>query len=83
MRYDPSPYSGEIAYFRAEADGPRSADPESVWRRLARRLQVTSVPGDHLSLLREPVVEALAERFSSCLPSGHGSTGPAHIAAAE
>ena len=58
--YTPQPYSGRTLLFwgrysEPEALGP--ADPRHGWSRLVREgLEIYRVPGDHFSLLREPIL---------------------------
>ncbi len=67
-RYVPQPYPNRITLFRA-TDQPDSArhDPTLGWRALAQEIQVHPVPGNHLSLLKQPHVQTLAEQLRHCL----------------
>ncbi len=62
-RYRPGPYCGRVALFRAD-EHPLHIDPDGAmgWRRFARGdLRVIDVPGDHLTMLEEPHVQALSQ----------------------
>jgi thioesterase domain-containing protein len=49
--YRPRYYSGEIKFVRAEIVSDFPDDPAAVWSRLAAKLQVETVAGDHLGIL--------------------------------
>jgi thioesterase domain-containing protein/acyl carrier protein len=71
-RYVPAAYAGRLTLFRAravpQAIGTDFSDPYLGWGRLAARgVDVRPVPGDHLSLLDEPHVGALAMSLRACL----------------
>jgi amino acid adenylation domain-containing protein len=57
-RYLPGPYAGEVTYFAAAGCDP--AVYREFVRRTGCRLEIVPVPGDHLSMLEPPHVEALA-----------------------
>lgn len=69
--YNPSPYQGPLALFRAtERDNFEMDAPEELWgwKRLgAGSLDVFQVPGDHLSILRKPNVSVLGEQLRGLL----------------
>jgi acetoacetyl-CoA synthetase len=50
-RYRPRFYGGAIKFVRAETLTDFPADPVAVWSSLAAKLQVETVPGDHLGIL--------------------------------
>jgi thioesterase domain-containing protein len=59
--YAPSPYAGAISLFRAH-DTPPVPDPTLGWRSYATQpIELTILPGDHWSMVREPHVHALGE----------------------
>lgn len=61
-RYRPEPYPGPITLFRpADAEAP--SDPTLGWGALAPRVDIETVPGDHISALAEPHVRTLAARL--------------------
>ncbi|HXM70970.1 MAG TPA: hypothetical protein VN970_07535, partial [Thermoanaerobaculia bacterium] len=64
--YRPEPYPGPLTIFSAEA---RSApDLLAAWSALAPGgIDLHRVAGDHYTMLRPPLVEALAERLRECL----------------
>ena len=68
-RYVPRPYAGAITLIRAEeAQFDSSLGPDLGWEKLSPHpIDRQIVPGDHLSLLAEPHVRALAERLRTRL----------------
>lgn len=50
-RYKPSFYSGTVKFIRAAEVTDFPEDPVSVWSHLVQRLEVETVPGDHLGML--------------------------------
>lgn len=50
-RYQPSFYDGSIKFVRAAEITEFPKDPKAVWSHLIRKLDVETVPGDHLSML--------------------------------
>jgi oxalate---CoA ligase len=74
LRYVPAAYAGRLTLFRASAVpqviGTDFSDPYLGWGRWAAGgVEVRPVPGDHLSLLGEPHVGALARSLQACLAS--------------
>jgi amino acid adenylation domain-containing protein len=71
--YTPQPYPGRVALFRARVRplfGPHQ--PDLSWRELARGgVEVHVAPGNHLTMLREPGVRALAANLSAALSRAH------------
>ncbi|HEY9881711.1 MAG TPA: amino acid adenylation domain-containing protein [Leptolyngbyaceae cyanobacterium] len=67
-RYVPRPYSDRIALFRA-VEQPESLAQDATlgWSALASQIQVHEVPGNHLSLLKQPHVETLAQHLGRYL----------------
>ena len=50
-RYRPRFYHGEIKFVRAEISTRFPADAAAVWAPLAEKIEVTTVPGDHLGII--------------------------------
>jgi acetoacetyl-CoA synthetase len=50
-RYRPSFYPGNIKFIRAAEVTDFPKDPKAVWARRVRRIEVETVPGDHLGML--------------------------------
>jgi amino acid adenylation domain-containing protein/FkbM family methyltransferase len=74
--YEPAAYDGDVTLLRAEDGIEEGTDPDLGWGRLARgAVEVITVPGDHVTLLAEPNVEALAERLRTCLEKAQENTG--------
>jgi len=71
-QYDPGMYPDRMIFFRAaQMDYP--ADPEALWRRRVRALDVHAAAGGHLSMLDMPNVTGLAAAISTCLAEAGGS----------
>lgn len=65
--YQPQPYPGAITLFRAHHQSLHSAY-DLGWSRLCPNgVQVFNVPGNHMTLLREPNVQILAGHLQQCL----------------
>ena len=70
--YVPRPYDGEVTVFWANDDPPDLPnDPTLGWGKVARAVDVHSVPGDHLTCLTKHV-EILAEQVRVCLQKAQG-----------
>jgi len=67
--YQPANLPANIVLFRA-AERPPGADADSTlgWARRGLKIEVHEVPGNHLTMMREPNVSVLAERLAECLP---------------
>jgi acetoacetyl-CoA synthetase len=50
-RYRPRFYPGEIKFVRAEIPSGFPADAAAVWAPLAQKIEVSTVPGDHLGII--------------------------------
>jgi acetoacetyl-CoA synthetase len=50
-RYEPRFYAGKIKFVRAEIPTDFPADAAAVWRHLASKFEVETVPGDHLGIM--------------------------------
>jgi thioesterase domain-containing protein len=65
-RYVPQPYGGRVDLFRAEKFAV--SDPDLGWRAYALGgVRVHVVPGDHLSIIREPYVRHLGDRLRTVI----------------
>jgi aspartate racemase len=64
--YLPETYSGRATLFSA-TDLTASFDVEDGWRQLVSELEVHSIPGNHLDMIKEPHVQVLAEKLRQCL----------------
>lgn len=62
-RYRPEPYPEPITLFRPQEGDEPGQDPTLGWGALAPRVDVETVPGDHVSALAEPHVRTLAARL--------------------
>ena len=64
--YKPGRYAGKLVFIRAASR--EAFDSEPAWRKAARGgIEVRAVPGDHLSIITEPHVQALAREVDSAL----------------
>jgi thioesterase domain-containing protein len=66
IRYTPRFYEGEVTFFKAERTTRYPKNPSSIWGKLLARLDVHTVPGDHLSMFSDHA-ESLAKQLSACL----------------
>lgn len=69
--YVPQPYPGKVILFQAlnrsefEVD---AADHQRGWKQLSTGgLEVHSIPGGHINILKEPYVSVLAQKLKVCL----------------
>jgi thioesterase domain-containing protein len=69
LEYEPRAYPYKINLFKAtDLRGARARDATQGWRMLAAGgVDVHRVPGDHMSLLRQPHVQVLAAKLAACL----------------
>lgn len=69
LAYRARAYPHRITYFRAtRLRGRKGEDPTQGWGLLAAGgVDVHEVPGEHLTVLRRPHVEVLAEKLGACL----------------
>ncbi|HEY9604551.1 MAG TPA: amino acid adenylation domain-containing protein [Allocoleopsis sp.] len=66
-RYVPQPYSNRITLFKAaEQSDAIGQDSTLGWSKLASDIQLHQVPGNHLSLLKQPHVQTLAQQLKQC-----------------
>jgi len=66
--YTPRVYRGRVSLFSATGDLNAVNDLQEGWRSLALLgVEVHEIPGDHINIIKEPHVGALAERLRSCL----------------
>ncbi|MBE9065564.1 amino acid adenylation domain-containing protein [Leptolyngbya cf. ectocarpi LEGE 11479] len=66
--YVPKPYPGEVVLLQAEGGvAARADDPTLGWQALAQKTTLHWVPGNHLSMMREPHVKVLGQYFKKYL----------------
>jgi amino acid adenylation domain-containing protein len=66
--YVPKVYDGRVTLFWASGDLRTSIDLVAGWRALAGGgMEVHEIPGSHLDIIKEPHVQDLAAKLSSCL----------------
>jgi len=75
LKYVPQPYPNAIALFRT-SESPRKSDDSTLgWNQLTTsNVQVHFVPGNHLTMLRKPHIQVLAEQLRGYLASGRVTT---------
>ncbi|MBW4459828.1 MAG: amino acid adenylation domain-containing protein [Nodosilinea sp. WJT8-NPBG4] len=62
--YVPQPYSQAIALFKAAEQSDANRQDETLgWSELVKDIQLHEVPGNHLSLLKQPHVQVLAQQL--------------------
>jgi aspartate racemase len=68
-RYVPHAYDGRVILFLAEQRSPSfSGDSRGGWNQLALGgMEVHVIPGDHVSILKEPNIQVLAEQLKACM----------------
>lgn len=57
-------YPGSLTFYKAKAHGLFSRPSDWGWKMFVESLDVQVIPGNHLSVLREPHVRVLAERIN-------------------
>jgi thioesterase domain-containing protein len=72
MSYRPKPAPVRLVLLRAtHGIGQDRSDPFLGWEALAAEAEVQVVPGNHLTMIREPNVRELAEQLRGCLERAH------------
>jgi amino acid adenylation domain-containing protein len=67
--YEPQTYSGNVTLFLA-SDLTADYDLHDGWRELVGGdVEAHEIPGNHINIINEPHVRALAERLKTCLQS--------------
>jgi acyl transferase domain-containing protein/thioesterase domain-containing protein len=67
--YEPQPYNGRVALFRARKQ-PSGVNPDPIlgWGKLFEgELEIHEIPGEHRTILEEPSVQVLAKQLRACL----------------
>jgi len=63
--YAPAPFEQEVLLFKAEQRNEFEIKSEDLgWSKVLKKLQVHSIPGDHLGILKPGQVEVLAKHIS-------------------
>jgi hypothetical protein len=68
-KYVPKEFDGNVTFFRAKVQ-PKGifTDPLLGWGGMFRGgMEIHDVPGDHLTLMKDPYVRVLAETFTGCI----------------
>jgi thioesterase domain-containing protein len=74
-RYDPRPYDGKILLIRSEQQPkPVFLDHGLGWEGFAAGgIQIVTVPGDHVTMFREPGVREIARVITAALANTEAS----------
>ena len=71
--YTPRLYHGRVSLFSATGDLTAANDLQEGWCALASLgVEVHEIPGDHINIIKEPHVGALAETLTACLDRAQG-----------
>jgi thioesterase domain-containing protein len=72
--YAPKGFGGRLVLFRAEDRKEFDSDPSMGWRKIAQRVDVHFVSGDHVMIMRVPNVLTLVEKLAPYLAAPiHGT----------
>lgn len=66
-RYTPQNYPNRITLFKTAEPSNRQPDSTLGWSQLAKDIQIHQVPGNHLSMLKQPHVQTLAQQLQQYL----------------
>ena len=84
LHYAPSPYPGTLSILLAKENGlGQNEYAEQQWRKLAAKVEIDIIPGDHGHFFREPHVATTAERLMYFLEPAQqrcGSTDSTQLA---
>lgn len=69
VKYVPQPYPNAIALFKTSTLLKKSDNLTLGWNQLASNVQVNCISGNHLTMLRKPYVQVLAQQLRSYLAS--------------
>jgi amino acid adenylation domain-containing protein len=77
LAYQPKPYAGKVTQFMCSDGAWRSyEDRRLAWSTLASKgLEIHVVPGNHLTMVEDPNVRALAQQLQLCLDRVSGFSG--------
>jgi acyl-CoA synthetase (AMP-forming)/AMP-acid ligase II/thioesterase domain-containing protein len=77
LDYVPKPYPGRVTLFRARTRPLLHLHgPDLGWKPLAAGgLEITVIPGNHETILREPYVQVFARRLKACIRKAHLTHG--------
>jgi amino acid adenylation domain-containing protein len=68
QHYDPQPYDGPTLLFqKADRLTGRYRDSQYGWGKVANKLQICEVPGDHTTMFVDPNVQVMGERLGASL----------------
>jgi thioesterase domain-containing protein len=73
--YRPRFYRGKVTFLRAGTSLRFPRNPLAMWGGLVQKLDVHTVPGDHMGMVREQA-DGLASCLSSCLHEAYRSQAP-------
>ena len=75
LKYTPNPYAGRLTILNARHE--QSIEHEqaiNAWTTLTKDVRVYNIPGTHYTLVREPVVQAVAKTLKLCLEEAQAIT---------
>jgi thioesterase domain-containing protein len=64
-------YPGTVALFRSDDRSMLDSDPLG-WNEFAAEVDLYHTPGNHVTFVREPHVQALAEQLKTCFSRASG-----------
>lgn len=74
--YPSRPFAGRITLLNAESIGEeRIPDPTGGFATLVKEIDIHPVPGEHMSVLKDPHVGVLAAKLKECLRAAHEQFG--------
>jgi ectoine hydroxylase-related dioxygenase (phytanoyl-CoA dioxygenase family)/thioesterase domain-containing protein/4-hydroxybenzoate polyprenyltransferase len=76
VNYELQQYSGKVVYFSAQDNREGSYFAPDRWNRTIDPFQAYRVPGDHMSMTKEPNIRILASKLSRCLDDAELTTQP-------
>jgi thioesterase domain-containing protein len=62
--YRPTAYDGRIVLFKSRLGDRHACDPVGIWKRLVRDLEIVVVPGSHVTMIRKPLAQTLADEIA-------------------
>jgi amino acid adenylation domain-containing protein len=63
--YSLQKYPGPITFYRAKAQGLFPSYPDKGWGNFADYVNIVTIPGNHISIVKEPHVRVLADKINN------------------
>ncbi|HSZ74499.1 MAG TPA: non-ribosomal peptide synthetase [Rhizomicrobium sp.] len=73
--YRPKRYDGEVLLCVSQLGNPMMAEPQKIWRRYVRKLDVQIIPGDHRTMIEGENGKVLADVLSAHLKRAQARSG--------